>query len=150
MKKAKRAFSLIDVAIIICIVALLASFIFPVWTQKENREKYLQSVVDLGNISKAMEKHYLETGTYPVFDDWTEFANRPNNPLIAEGYIDEIPKTDRWGRPFTGESNGEEYVLRGFSVTSRNEKFVNLYPDYSYSTGAKLKRKGQAEASSSD
>jgi len=144
MKKTNKAFSLIDVAITICILALLSSFIFPVWAQKDNRTKYLESVLELGEVAGAMEKHYLETGAYPVFDDWSAFASASENPLIMEEYIREIPQADKWGRPFAGQSNGEEYKLEGFSVSSRNQKQVSLYPDYSYKQGAKLTRKGQA------
>lgn len=142
MKSKKSAFSLVDVGIAICTIALIASFVVPVWKGKNDRLRYEQSVEALNTVSEAMEKHYLETGTYPVFEDYAEIT-APANPLVANEYIDEVPATDAWGREYFGSCDGKEYEIHGFSITSHNEKIVAKYNDYSFRTGNKFKMKGK-------
>ncbi len=139
-----RGFGLIDVAISICVVALLASFVIPVYQAGENTVKYEESVMKLKSVADAMEKHYLETGIYPAFEDWSRLAVA-DNPLVSEEYLKEVPTKDAFGRFFLGKSDGSTYELQGMSIISFNAKLVSKYPDYSFKTGAKFQQKGKKD-----
>lgn len=137
----QRGFGLIDVAIAICIIALILSFVIPVYKTGESRQKYGESVLMLKKVSEAMEKHFLETGSYPVFDNFADFA-MSENTLISEEYLSTVPAKDAFGRPFQGKSDGQTYELQGMSIISFNEKLVANFPDYTFKTGAKFVQKG--------
>ena len=131
----KRAFSLIEVLIAIAIVALAASLVYPIVRGNKDRAAYQISMVNLGAVSKAMERHYLETGKYPVFSNWDELSAEAS-PLLE--YVNEIPKTDGFGRAYNiKESNEEGYTLEGFAASGKLKKEC---PDYAYSTGQKFKK----------
>jgi len=142
MRRSSPGFGLIDIAIAICVLALLASFIVPVYKGKEDRVKYKRSVAELKRVAEAMEKHYLESGRYPVFESWAEIAGT-DNPLVQGEYIEKVPQSDQWDRSFIGKSSETEYKLEGFSIPSNNKKVVSKFPDYHFKTGAKLVQKGK-------
>jgi len=144
MRFGSRGFGLVDFLIALCALGLLASFIIPVYNGNENQFKYKESVATLKAVSVALEKHHLETGQYPAFESWAEIAG-PENPLVSGEYIDEVPLTDSWGRPFSGKSTQTEYKIEGFSITSRSKKMVSRFPDYHFKTGGKMV-KGKKEA----
>ncbi|MCB1050854.1 MAG: type II secretion system protein GspG [Acidobacteria bacterium] len=138
----KKGFGIIDILNGILILALAASFVVPVIKQKDEKAKYKESVKMLRQVAAAMERHYLETGSYPVFENFSEIAGTGSS-LVSGEYIENVPGTDAWGRPFQGKSDGKEYTLEGFSVRSSNEKMVSQYNDYKFSTGSKFNMKGQ-------
>ena len=140
-----RGIGLIDVAISICVVSLALSFVLPVYHSIECKVKYEKSVMQLKSVSDAMEKHYLETGRFPVFENWSQLAV-PDSPLVTEGYVEKIPAQDAFGRPFQGQCDGTTYELKGMSIISFNKKLVSNYPDYSFKTGAKFTQKGKKES----
>lgn len=142
--KESRGVGLVDVANAILILALIASFFVPVYQAKQGKTKYEASVMMLDEVSDALEKHYLETGVFPVFENWSQLA-KPGNALEEEGYIDSVPAEDAFGRPFIGKSDGASYKIEGQSITSYNEKLVKKYPDYWFNTGGKFKQKGKQD-----
>ena len=131
----KRAFSLIEILIAVAILGLAASLIVPVISGNRDRSAYEISVVNLGSVAKAMEHHYLEKGAYPVVKSWDELAAE-DGPLSE--YINDVPKTDGFKRPYKIEESTETtYMFKGFAIDG---KMGTDYPDYSFSTGAKLKK----------
>ncbi len=133
--KQNRAFSLIEVLIAIAIVALGASLVVPVVQGNRDKAAYKVSVMNLKQVGKAMEKHYLEKGVYPVFQSWQE-VSAENSPLLE--YMNEIPAADAFGRDYKIERSDEAgYEFRGYSV----EKNPEDYPDYWLVPGPKIKNK---------
>jgi type II secretory pathway pseudopilin PulG len=140
MKKHVKAFSLAEVLIALGIIALMASLIFPVMQGNRERAAYNVSVTNLKEVAKAMEKHYLEKGQYPVFANWNELA-ASDSPLLE--YVNEVPKTDEWGRPFSiVESTDAGYIFEGLSAKGRLKE---EYPDYTFETNVRYKQKGKDE-----
>lgn len=140
MNKHVKAFSLAEVLIALGIIALMASLIFPVMQGNRERAAYNVSVTNLKEVSKAMEKYYLEKGVYPVFSNWDEVA-ASDSPLLE--YVNEIPKADEWNRPFTvKESTESGYMFEGLSAKG---KLAEEYPDYTYETNVRFKQKGKSD-----
>lgn len=133
--KTFRAFSLIEVLIALAIVLLGASLVVPVVRGNHDKAAYKVSVMNLKEVGKAMEKHYLEKGAYPVFKSWKE-VSAEDSPLVE--YLNEIPTADAFGREFKIERSDESgYEFRGYSVESDPEE----YPDYFLVPGPKIKNK---------
>lgn len=140
MNKHVKAFSLAEVLIALGIIALMASLIFPVMQGNRERAAYNVSVTNLKEVSKAMEKHYLEKGVYPVFANWSELSAE-DSPLLE--YVNEVPKGDEWGRPFTiVESTDAGYTFEGLSAKG---KLKTEYPDYTFETNVRFKQKGKGD-----
>ena len=136
LKKSKRAFSLIEVLIAIAIVALGASLAVPVVKGEKDRAAYKISQINLKSVGKAMEKHYLEKGVYPVFNDWAEVCSE-ESPLRE--YLDPIPEKDGFQRVYkVNNSTDTAYEFHGFSIKGKQSE---NFPDYKCVTGAKLKNK---------
>lgn len=138
MKKLnKRAFSLIEVLIVIAIFGLIYSFVSPVVKNSRNKAAYETSLINLGNVAKAMEHHYLEKGKYPIFQNWDEVADPAETNPLRE-YVNDIPATDNFGRKYNvKESTESNYQFEGFAIPG---KLAKEYPDYSFATGGKLKK----------
>ena len=135
----RRAFSLIEVLIVLAILGLLASLTLPVVKGNQDRAKYEVSILNIQEVGKAMEKHYLEKGKYPVFANWDE-VSAENSPLLE--YITEIPKGDGWDRKYIVKTSTEEgYEFEGFGI--KGSKPDPDHPDYTLVTGPKLKKKGK-------
>ena len=135
MKIRNQAFSLIEVLIVIAIIALLASLIVPVVKGNKDKANYEVSRVNLYEVGKAMEKHYLEVGRYPVFKSWDEVA-AADSALLE--YLNDIPSADAWGRPYRIlVSNETAYEFEGFGLEGKHKKD---YPDYSLINGPKFKK----------
>lgn len=136
--KRNRAFSLIELLIVLAILALVASLVVPVVKGNRDKASYEVSVLNLYEVGKAMERHYLETGKYPVFSSWSEVSSE-TSPLME--YLNDIPTADAWSRPYRIlNSNENEYEFEGLSIQG---KLKVEYPDYTVVTGPKLKKKGK-------
>lgn len=130
-----RAFTLIEALIVVAILLLLASLIVPVVQGSKAKSAYQTSYVNLSEVAKAMEKHYLERGKYPVFQSWEEVAAE-ESPLRE--YLNDIPAKDSLGRPYKVEESSEKtFRFRGFGLEG---KLHEEYGDYMALPGPKMKK----------
>jgi prepilin-type N-terminal cleavage/methylation domain-containing protein len=137
----KRGFSLIEILIVIAILALIGSLVYPVVQGNRDKSAYEVSVTNLSSVAKAMEHYYLEKGKYPALKDWSELTTDAS-PLAE--YITTVPTEDASHRKYkVKESTETGYVFEGLGLPG---KMNRDYPDYSFSTGAKMK-KGKKAAS---
>jgi general secretion pathway protein G len=130
-----KAFTLVEVMIVVVILGLLFSMVLPAFKSNVDKTKYNTSVMNLTSVAKAMEQYYLQYGKYPTFKSWSEVAAE-NSPLL--NFITKIPATDGWGRPFTIKSTDNEYELKGQGCP--NEKFKDIYQPYIIVTDMKFKK----------
>lgn len=136
MTKRNRAFSLIEILIVLAIMGLIASLVIPVVKRNRDKAAYEVSEMNLYQVAKAMEKHYLEKGKFPVFDKWADVA-APDSPL--KEYLNDIPEKDAFGKEYMVESSETEYTLTGFGISG---KLGVAYPDFTYVPGPKRKTSG--------
>ena len=141
MTSKKQAFTLIEVLIAIAIVALAASLVVPVVQGNKNKAAYQVSIVQLKSVGKAMEHHYLEKGSYPVFSDWSEVCAE-DSPLLE--YLNDIPVGDAFNTPYKIlQSDEVDYEIQGWSLKG---KLKDEFPDYFLTTGGKVKTKKKKAA----
>lgn len=137
MNMKQRAFSLIEVLIVLGILALIASLTLPVIKGNQDKAKYQTSIMNLHEVAKSMEKHYLEKGNYPEFSSWDEVAS-DQSPLLE--YINDVPTGDAWGRKYNITSSKTDYKLEGFAIPG---KLGEEFEDYFYLTSVKFRTKSQ-------
>jgi general secretion pathway protein G len=107
IKKQKKAFSLMELMVVIVILGLLASFVLPSLTRKGEDAKKKVVCVQMKSISQALKMYKIDNSTYPSTEEGL-------NLLVEKKYFEDgkLPK-DSWGSNYI-------YVLNddGFEITS--------------------------------
>lgn len=134
MKPYTAAFSLMEVMIVLAILALLASFAVPRYQNYLDKGKYKTSQLNLKMVAEALEHFHSEHGAYPIFNSWSDLSSEKS--VLLE-FLTEVPKTDKWNRPYEVRSNAKEYRLAGLAIP--NEKLAGSYPDYAFLPGPVLR-----------
>lgn len=128
-QQGSRAFSLMEVMIVLIILGLLASLVVPRVRNHLEKSKYRTSKLNLQTVAKAMETYYVENDQYPVFSRWEEISSA-NSPLLE--YLNEVPAKDKWNRTYEGRSTASSYIMSGQGMPGAEDR----YPPYHFVTGA--------------
>lgn len=82
---AHRAFTLIELLIVVAIIAILAAIAVPNFLEAQTRAKVSRTRADMRSMATAMETYHIDTNTYP-FQNPQYRALRINNnqPLVLE------------------------------------------------------------------
>jgi general secretion pathway protein G len=102
----RKAFSLIELMIVIVILGLLASLVVPNIMGKGDEAKQKLVCVQMKNISETLKLFKLDNGSYPTTEDGLEALVKNPDPeqypnYAKHGYFDEgkMPK-DSWQNQF--------------------------------------------------
>lgn len=104
MKKI-RAFTLIEIMIVIVILGVLASLIIPNIIGRPDEAKVVKAKQDILAIENALEMYRLDNGFYPSTDQGlAALVEKPSNdPLPTNwkegGYLKQLRK-DPWNKPY--------------------------------------------------
>ncbi len=90
----KKAFSLMELMVVIIILGLLASFVLPSLTGKGEEAKQKLTCVQMKSISSALKMYKIDTSSYPSTQEGLAFIAKKN-------YFEDkkIPK-DSWGSEY--------------------------------------------------
>ena len=113
----RKAFSLIELLIVIAILGLLVGFIGPALVSKFGEAKRDLTCTQMGGVSQALDMFKLDNGMYPATDEGLEalitnpdadkYPNYSSTPYFAKG---KMPK-DSWKRTFQYISTGNDFDL---------------------------------------
>lgn len=114
----KRAFTLLEILIVLLIIGLIAALVAPKILKRGEEAKVQATKIQEKNIAQALKLYKLDTGMYPTTEQGLKaLVEKPTTIPIPKNwkgpYLDEIPK-DAWGNNFTYISpgpNGEAYIL---------------------------------------
>jgi len=115
-KKAPRAFTLIELLIVVAIIAILAAIAVPNFLEAQVRSKVSRVRADMRTIVTAMEAYFTDNNGYPLHVDFPDPPIPPNfRPWFAAlttpvAYITSMP-TD----PFTGN-----FLRKGMTPAAGN------------------------------
>ncbi|MDD2699148.1 MAG: type II secretion system major pseudopilin GspG [Arcobacteraceae bacterium] len=108
-KYSKKAFTLMELMVVIIILGLLASFVLPSLTGKSDEAKVKITCIEMKNIAQAIKMYKIDNSSYPSTSEGL-------NILIEKKYFEDgkLPK-DSWGNPFiyTDGENGFELISFG-------------------------------------
>ena len=95
----KKAFTLIELMLVVIIIGVLASLVVPRLTGRTERAKAAAAKADIeANIPTALDLYEADTGSYPV-----ELSDLLKKPQAADDwagpYLKRAPK-DPWGREY--------------------------------------------------
>ena len=109
--KRKEGFTLLELMIVIVILGILGAIVAPRFMDEPHKARVVQAKMQIGNLSMAVKKFYLDNGFYPSTEQGLEalvtapaFGKSPKN-YPANGYMGKIP-ADPWGNPYVYVSPG--------------------------------------------
>jgi general secretion pathway protein G len=122
MKRAPRAFTLLEVMVVVFILGLLATIIVPRLVGRSDEARRVKVIADLKSIAQALDLYRLDAGLYPTTQQGLEaLVERPSAPPAParwnpNGYLDRVPN-DPWGRPYVYfRSDDEHYQLKSLGA----------------------------------
>jgi general secretion pathway protein G len=117
--RAQDGFTLIEMMVVILIIGLLALMIVPRLKGVADRAKRTKAQADISELKQALDRYYLDNGSYPTSDQGLQALITPPTsgrvPTNYEegGYIEKLPD-DPWGHPYVYQSDGSSYVLKSY------------------------------------
>lgn len=105
----RKAFSLMELMVVIVILGLLAAFVLPSLTQKGEDAKKSLVCVQMKSVSQALKMYKIDKSTYPSTEEGLKI-------LLQQNYFEnnKLPK-DSWGNSFLYilEENGFDLISLG-------------------------------------
>lgn len=112
-------FTLIEIMVVILIIGLLALMVVPRLRGVADRAKRTKAQADIQELKQALDRYYLDNGSYPTTDQGLQALVTPPSggrlPSNYEqgGYIEKLPN-DPWGNQYFYQSDGSTYALKSF------------------------------------
>jgi general secretion pathway protein G len=106
-KNVKKAFTLIEILVVLVILSLLAAVVIPKFTGRVDEAKIDTTKLQLKELKRSLEMYRLDNGVYPTTEQGlkalVEKPTLPPEPKKWKQYLENLPK-DGWGNDF-------EYIL---------------------------------------
>jgi general secretion pathway protein G len=112
-------FTLIEIMVVIMIIGLLALMVVPRLRGVADRAKTTKAQADIQELKQALDRYYLDNGSYPTTDQGLNAlvtpptTGRPVTNYEQGGYIEKLPM-DPWGNQYFYQSDGNTYALKSF------------------------------------
>jgi len=123
----KRAFTLVEVLLVLVILVTIAAMVFPRVTGRSEQAKVMSAKVDInGNISTALKMFELDNGFFPTTDQGLDaLVSKPSKPPTPDNwngpYLERLP-LDPWGRPYLYKCPGTHGFDYDLYSLGRNNK----------------------------
>ena len=117
--RGQDGFTLIEIMVVILIIGLLALMVVPRLRGVADRAKRTKAQADIQELKQALDRYYLDNGSYPTTDQGLQAlvtpptAGRVPSNYEQGGYIEKLP-SDPWGNQYFYQSDGSSYALKSF------------------------------------
>lgn len=135
----KKAFTLIELLIVIAIIGILASVVIVKLSKARGRARDVQRMSDLNQIGKALEVYKTDNGAYPVAASWG--ANDSANwqllkNVLEPNYFSQVPQDPDFDGTFPWYGAAYHYYSTGskWTLAVKNETLGFTDKCGSYST----------------
>jgi general secretion pathway protein G len=115
--KQQEGFTLIEIMVVIAILGLLAVIVVQNLRGATDRAKRTKAMADIAELKTALDRYYIDNGSYPTTDQGLQALVSPpaQNGADPEGYVRHIP-TDPWNNPYVYQSDGNSYTLKSYGA----------------------------------
>ncbi len=117
----KKAFSLMELMVVIIILGLLAAFVLPNLTGKSDEAKDKIVCIQMKSVAQTIKMYKLDTSSYPQTEEGL-------NILVEKKYFDDnkLPK-DAWSNEFVYILNDESFDLISFGGDKKEGTSDDIY-----------------------
>ena len=117
----KKAFSLLELMVVIIILGLLAAFVLPNLTSKSDEAKDKIVCIQMENISKTLKLYKLDNSSYPTTEEGL-------NLLAEKKYFEDgkFPK-DSWGNSFIYLQKEKSFDLISLGADKKESTEDDIY-----------------------
>lgn len=137
-KLTSKAFTLIELLIVIVIIGILAVALIPRLTWAQARARNTARMADLRQIQAALALYNADTGKYPNTSSsrrWNcvNFGSHPTSwltwyvPGLAPEYISSLPldpKSKRPGECYVYRSDGADYMILAYRTVEWSQSWI--------------------------
>jgi general secretion pathway protein G len=134
MRWGRRAFTLLEVTIVLFILGLLATIVVPRLVGRTDDARRVKAIADLKSVAQALDLYRLDAGTYPTTQQGlAALVERPSAPPVParwnpNGYLERVP-ADPWGHPYAYfRSETDRYQLKSLGA-DRAEGGEGIFAD---------------------
>jgi general secretion pathway protein G len=115
---ARRAFTLIELLLVMVILVVLASVVVPKFTSRSEQARLTAAKTDLTNLETALDAFEIDNGRYPTTEEGlSALVVAPSDATGWHGpYIKLVPN-DPWGTPYNYQYPGA-HQQSGFDLYS--------------------------------
>ena len=120
-----KAFTLLELMIVIVILGLLATIIMPKILNRPEQARRTKALVEIRNIESALALFMTDTSRFPTTSEGLAvLASNPGgiNGYNSDGYLKKVPR-DPWGNPYIYISpgmNSKDYDLESYGKDGEN------------------------------
>lgn len=117
----KKAFSLIELMVVIIILGLLAAFVLPNLTGQSDKAKDKIVCIQMKSVAQTLKMYKLDNSTYPQTEEGL-------NLLVEKKYFEDgkLPK-DAWGNAFVYIQNDSSFDLVSFGADKKESTEDDIY-----------------------
>jgi len=118
--RTQRAFSLLELLIVIAILGLLAAIVAPNLMGAADKAKRDTTCLKMSEVKKALEMFKLDNGVFPETEEGLQaLLQNPDSDKYPgyspTPYMKQIPK-DAWSTPFVYLNNGDDVELISYGA----------------------------------
>jgi len=119
-KRVKKAFTLLELLVVILILGLLAAFVVPNIVGAGDKAKRDLVCSQMGSIANALDMFQMDNGTLPETEEGLKaLVSNPDSDKYPsyspKGYMKRVPK-DSWGQPIVYIKQGSNYELISYGA----------------------------------
>jgi len=119
-KRVKKAFTLLELLVVILILGLLAAFVVPNIVGAGDKAKRDLVCTQMSSIANALDMFQMDNGTYPDTEEGLKaLVSNPDSDKYpaysSKPYMKRVPK-DSWGQPIQYIKNGNDFDLVSFGA----------------------------------
>jgi len=117
--RSRRAFTLIEMLVVILILAILASLIIPNLLKRTDEAKIAKAKSDIATLSSILQAYRLDNDKYPTTEEGLQaLRTAPSDAPHWKGpYTDKDIPNDPWSNPYVYQSpgpSGQDYLITSY------------------------------------
>jgi len=118
-RRAARAFTLVELLLVLVILAVLAAVVVPKFTKRSEQARITAAITDIANLGSQLDQFEVDTGRYPTSDEGLKaLVEQPSNVKNWKGPYIKKMVNDPWGNPYIykapGTHNSSSYDLYSY------------------------------------